>query len=136
MIPTTTAISTSNIQQPYFNLFHNRPEDPTTMNKVAKRKRGKKMIPISIEQLEANFHYPQPEAAKRLGVSVSTLKRRFYEVHGGSMRWPYSDRKRTTTTKRNTIAYILNKDEKPATYLDNQTLFHLHMVFSKYSSFL
>lgn len=51
-------------------------------------RRGKKRLELSQEELEKHFHVSQQEAAKRLGVSVSTLKRRFYEIFN-NMRWPY-----------------------------------------------
>ena len=50
------------------------------------QKRSKRTIHLSASQLESYFHYPQYEAAKKLGVSLSTLKRRFYELYKGA-RW-------------------------------------------------
>jgi hypothetical protein len=38
---------------------------------------------MSLEEMQKYFKYPQPEAAKRLGVSLSTLKRRFYALNMG-----------------------------------------------------
>ncbi len=47
-------------------------------------KRKKK---LSKEEILKYIQYPQPDAARMLNVSVSTLKRRFYEL--GLGRWPY-----------------------------------------------
>lgn len=50
---------------------------------------------LTAEQIESLFHLPQSDAARKLGVSLSTLKRRFYELNkdhwdGKYRRWPYS----------------------------------------------
>lgn len=45
---------------------------------------------ISREEIESCFHMPQHEAAKKLNCSISTIKRRFYELDFGLARWPYS----------------------------------------------
>ncbi|KAF0979180.1 hypothetical protein FDP41_001523 [Naegleria fowleri] len=44
---------------------------------------------VSMEDMSKYFHASQMIAARMLGVSVSTLKRRYKEVSNGN-RWPYS----------------------------------------------
>jgi hypothetical protein len=102
----------------------NGPHAPKTA--LPKAKRGKKVIPLTEEQLRNHFIYPQPEAARRLGVSLSTLKRRFYELHSGK-RWPYNDIK--NTLKKRKLRYIVNDRSKPEKYLDQNTLFALSKAF-------
>lgn len=92
-----------------------------------KPKRGKKVISLSESAIKSHFIYPQPEAARRLGVSLSTLKRRFYECYGGTKRWPYNDWKKII--KKRKISYILNAKEKPTTYIDPNTMFLLNKAF-------
>jgi hypothetical protein len=57
-------------------------------NKIGKRSRNKKLDQITKEDMMKYFKYTQSVAAKKLGVSVSTLKRRFYQLDMGK-RWPY-----------------------------------------------
>ncbi|KAL9656269.1 hypothetical protein ABK040_007882 [Willaertia magna] len=59
-----------------------------TNNAKIKKKKGPKRKVIDRIEMIKHFCYPQPKAAKLLGVSVSTLKRRFYEMQFGS-KWPY-----------------------------------------------
>lgn len=54
-----------------------------------KKKGRKQKFFISEQELTKYYGLSQPDAAQRLGVSVSTLKRRFYELHP-DMRWPYN----------------------------------------------
>lgn len=64
----------------------------------------KKRVDLTKEEIEQYFHVSQNEAAKQMGISVSTLKRRFYELYA-NMRWPYhhavhgptAQKKKTTT---------------------------------------
>jgi len=60
----------------------------TKDGKIAKKKGRKQKFFITEEELHKYYQYSQPEAAKRLGVSVSTLKRRYYKLFPGK-RWPY-----------------------------------------------
>jgi hypothetical protein len=86
-----------------------------------------KMIHIDSKEMERLFIYPQPEAAKRLGVSLSTLKRRFYETHQGK-RWPYSHFKKIL--KKRNISYIVHSRMKPTKQLDPHTLNILKKAFN------
>ena len=54
--------------------------DSSLQSNSADWKRGGKRIELSRKDIEQYVHLPQPEAAERVGVSLSTLKRRFYEV--------------------------------------------------------
>jgi AraC-like DNA-binding protein len=90
-------------------------------------KRGKRIIRLSEDQLQASFQYPQHEAAKRLGVSVSTLKRRFYELYGGT-RWPFKENRRRLVLKES-IHYILNEKNMPTKDLDKNALYALMLAF-------
>merc|ERR1712130_820054 len=91
---------------------------------------------ISREDMKRLFQYPQPVAAKIMGVSVSTLKRRFYALNMGK-RWPYykisspkkSSPKRTKLAACKKIGDILNKRDLPETYLDQSTLHVLNSAF-------
>jgi len=82
---------------------------------------------LSKEDIEKYFSFPQPKAAKLLGVSLSTLKRRFYDTHKGS-RWPYSGIKKQA--KKRSIAYIMNQKNKPVKLLDPHTLHTLKKAFA------
>ncbi len=56
-------------------------------SRVNKQPKKNKII-IPVTQLISLMTLPQPTAARKLGVSISTLKRRFYELSWG--RWPVS----------------------------------------------
>ncbi|KAL9642450.1 hypothetical protein ABK040_011019 [Willaertia magna] len=76
---------------------------PTSMNTSViankpKKKKGRhrKLDTLTYETIREYFKYTQSQAAKKLGVSVSTLKRKFYSL-GYESRWPYT---RTVTPKK------------------------------------
>ncbi len=58
-------------------------------NKNAKRR--KRMVEIPAHRIVSHLVFPASFAAKRLGVSVSTLKRRLVELDCGSGRWPVGE---------------------------------------------
>ena len=89
-------------------------------------KRGKKIIVLSEQQLRTHYIFSQPEAARRLGVSLSTLKRRFYELHSGK-RWPYHDLK--PSLKKRRISFIVNKKDLPEKDIDSYTEHVLSLAF-------
>ncbi|KAG2378841.1 hypothetical protein C9374_007989 [Naegleria lovaniensis] len=68
----------------------------TPVKKPPHKKKGPKKREISRQDMEKYFHVSQTVAAKLLGVSVSTLKRRFYEEF--NMKWPYVPTKQLTST--------------------------------------
>jgi len=89
------------------------------------------VLSISKAQLATFFSLPQPEAAKRLGISLSTLKRRFYEMYGGGQRWPYVLYKRAYRKTR--LSFLVNRANKPTKTLDPHTIHALKLAFAKYS---
>lgn len=89
--------------------------------------KSSKIIQLSKEEIEKYFSFPQPTAAKLLKVSLSTLKRRFYETHRGS-RWPYSGIKKQA--KKRSIPFIVNPKNKPVKLLDPHTLHTLKKAFA------
>jgi hypothetical protein len=84
-------------------------------------KRGGKRIELSREDIERYAHLPQPEAAEKLGVSLSTLKRRyvlissflsfisllycyrFYDGNFSQGRWPSARTRPTQARTRATV---------------------------------
>jgi len=91
---------------------------------------------------------PQHTAAKTLGVSLSTLKRRFYEI--GLGRWPGNliDKKNRdscseeddaasckemtiTPEKKTCISFLVNKTNQDERYLDGVTMMVLHASFNQ-----
>lgn len=95
---------------------------------ISKQAKMKKMIaPISTkkneltkEEIAKYFSYSQSTAAKMLGISVSTLKRRYYAMNLG--KWPYQYAKgmdgESTPRSDGGLDTILNKspvDEKHLT---------------------
>jgi len=97
-------------------------------NKSSPVSPSEKKIMIDKKQMERYYYYPQPTAAKLLGVSLSTLKRRYYEIVG-HRRWPYPDMKRLL--KKKTISYIVHDKDKPTKQLDPHTLHVLKKAFSQ-----
>jgi hypothetical protein len=100
---------------------------PSSKANIGNSDDDSKMIQIDTKEMERLFIYPQPEAAKRLGVSLSTLKRRFYETHKGK-RWPYSHYKKIL--KKRNISYIVHNRMKPTKQLDPHTLNILKKAFN------
>lgn len=73
-------------------------EDISAKRGIQKKRRGgKPKKELTRDQIVACFHLPQHLAAKKLQVSLSTLKRRFYEMNFGLKRWPYTS---NTTGKK------------------------------------
>ncbi len=67
----------NNVSNGHMTTHWKPPSQPTQKTTTNKSK-----ISISDRELREVFAYTQPEAARRLGVSLSTLKRRFYELAG------------------------------------------------------
>jgi len=63
-------------------------------------------IQISRSDMQKYFNCPQRLAAQKLGVSVSTLKRRFYKLKMG--RWPYQ---LTQDKRRRSVWHLVNEVE-------------------------
>jgi len=81
-------------------------------------------IQITREEMSKYFHCPQRLAAQKLGVSLSTLKRRFYQLDIG--RWPYQ---LTQDNRKRSVWHMINetesKCEKELSPLTVQTLTRL-----------
>jgi hypothetical protein len=90
-----------------------------------KMKRGRTNIEISAEELKKVLHYAQPQAAKILGVSLSTLKRKFYQLYPGR-RWS----KQTMTRNKLQMKFLVHRYNKPETYIESSTIHMLNHVFS------
>ncbi|KAG2379420.1 hypothetical protein C9374_006537 [Naegleria lovaniensis] len=92
----------------------------------SKKKKTNTRIEITREMMTKYFYCPQTLAARLLGVSISTLKRRFYDLHIG--RWPYqcislNERKRS-------IYFLMNETEpEDDKELDEKTLMYLRHAF-------
>jgi hypothetical protein len=87
-----------------------------------------KKVKLTKELLEAHFMYSQEEAAVRLGVSLSTLKRKFRSLKIGK-RWPFQE-KRQRERKRS-ISFILNTIEPTSSKrLDYRTINALAKAFA------
>ncbi len=90
---------------------------------------------LTREEMALYFKLPQPEAAKKLGVSLSSLKRRFYELYGNRMkgsgeskvRWSYAFYKKNV--KKTKLKFILNPVNKPTKLLDPHTIHILKLTF-------
>lgn len=95
-------------------------------NSLSYSPRNKRQIHLEKHEIEQFFSYPQPEAAKKLGVSLSTLKRRFYETHG-KIRWPYCAIKKQC--KKRSLSYVMNAKNKPTKLLDPYTISILKKAF-------
>ncbi|KAL0476290.1 hypothetical protein AKO1_010898 [Acrasis kona] len=93
---------------------------------ISKPKSGRK-VKITKEVLQDYYCYPQVEAAKLLGVSLSTLKRKFYELKIG--RWPHYEAR--IKERKRSLTYILNANESNnPKRLDYRTLAVLNEAFA------
>jgi hypothetical protein len=85
--PTTTSHTPSPPPQQQSTKNNNNNKKATTEGGIKKKRKTKKnKIIIPMRDMIRLFSMPQPVAAKKLNVSISTLKRRFYELD--ITRWP------------------------------------------------
>ena len=118
-------------QRKYFSEYI--PYSPSNQCNRKVNRGGKKAIPLSKEEIRANFVYTMKEAAERLGVSTSTLKRRYREMYGRRM-WPYE---RTVepiemrTLETLSLTSILNEVDVPTKYVDSRTMITLLQAFTR-----
>jgi hypothetical protein len=126
-------VQTSFTLTPQEMVFHSYNEAPSHENfgysrdrpGITKQAKMKKNIPAPIntkkqeltkEEISKYFSYSQSTAAKMLGISVSTLKRRYYSM--GLGKWPYQYAKSPKSSfqeKKGGLGFVLNKglvDEK------------------------
>ncbi|EFC39882.1 predicted protein [Naegleria gruberi] len=87
---------------------------------------GSTRITITKEDMSRYFNAPQVMAARLLNVSVSTLKRRFYEMYEG--RWPYQ--KMPTQERKKTIWYYINEEDEPEKNISDHSLRVLNLAFT------
>jgi len=91
-----------------------------------KKSYTRQKIQLSKEDIERYSNVcSQTLAAKLLNVSLSTLKRRFYEL--GMGRWP-KVRNQGEDCKR-TIYYLLNDEDKNTKFIDSLTMQNLQQAF-------
>ncbi|KAL9642977.1 hypothetical protein ABK040_010669 [Willaertia magna] len=83
-------------------------------------------INITKEEMSKYFNAPQVLAARLLNVSVSTLKRRYYEMFKG--RWPYQSL--SNTERKKSIWFYVNEEDHPEKLIPNETLMVLQKAFS------
>ncbi|KAL0478308.1 hypothetical protein AKO1_004338 [Acrasis kona] len=89
----------------------------SNLHSIQKKKARK--IDITPEQIVECTHLSQNEACKVLNVSLSTLKRRYYEL--GIGKWEQKHAKQVGKVEENKldISYILNKkDGRSATHVN------------------
>src|SRR3989338_3125777 len=95
---------------------------------IMKRKNKKSSyIKIPVHDIVRVMTLPQPIAAQTLGVSISTLKRRFYELQFG--RWPNIelDAQSVPTQKpKKGLNALLNEHQDEEANIDNITMKVLH----------
>jgi hypothetical protein len=75
---------------------------------ISKPKKNKITIPI--HDIVRFMTVPQPLVAKKLGVSISTLKRRYYELHFG--RWPINSSNGDVSSEEYSREQMLTHQEK------------------------
>ncbi|KAL9647134.1 hypothetical protein ABK040_004850 [Willaertia magna] len=110
-----------------------------------KRKKAKNRIEIPVHDLIRVMNLPQTEAATKLHVSLSTLKRRFYEL--GMGRWPanlltHSGNNNNShssspiihepCTDKRSLNFLLNEKEEDSNYIDVVSLMILNLSFKQH----
>jgi hypothetical protein len=107
-------------------------------SQISKKHENSNKIKLGRYDILRVLMYPQPVAAKELGVSISTLKRRYYEL--GMTRWPVANAvyesdaempaRKTKQSNKLELSFILNKkNTEPRTRLDAITNKMLQCVF-------
>jgi len=104
---------------------------PRSMSPWSRNKDARK-VELTEEEIAKYYHCPQPVAALLLGVSLSSLKRRYYEIakkkDEHSRRWPYQSL--TIKERKQFIYYVLNcKEPENCTELDQETIDTLKIAF-------
>jgi hypothetical protein len=92
-------------------------------------------VELSETDIRRYFNCPQPVAALLLGVSLSSLKRRYYEIAKKTSqgqqckRWPYQSL--TMMERKQSVYYVLNSREPDhTTTLDPETVSALEKAFT------
>ncbi|KAF0976218.1 hypothetical protein FDP41_004893 [Naegleria fowleri] len=84
-------------------------------------------LKVNYQEMSKYFHAPQIVAARMLGVSVSTLKRRYKEVSKGE-RWPYS--KMSLHEKKKSLWFYINDQDEDENALSQECLLVLQRAFT------
>jgi hypothetical protein len=99
---------------------------------ISNNGRNERKVEISEADIVKLYNCPQPTAALLLGCSLSSLKRRYYEItkRAGQpgKRWPYQSL--TIKQRKQYIYYVLNHKEPDCKYLDEHTIETLKKAFS------
>jgi hypothetical protein len=95
--------------------------------------RTEKKVELTEQAIARFYNSPQPVAALLLGCSLSSLKRRYYEISKSKgesgRRWPYQSL--TLKSRKRFIYYVLNcREPEDATTLDKETLEALTKAFT------
>ncbi|KAG2381307.1 hypothetical protein C9374_006296 [Naegleria lovaniensis] len=83
-------------------------------------------LPVTLQDMSKYFKASQMIAARMLGVSVSTLKRRYKDVSKGE-RWPYS--KMSTNEKKRSLWFYINDEDEDEKALSQECLLVLQKAF-------
>ncbi|KAL0485986.1 hypothetical protein AKO1_012293 [Acrasis kona] len=81
---------------------------PTSIKKKSKSRR----VQVDTKQILECMHLSQNEACKELNISLSTLKRRYYELNIG--KWPnhkQDSKQKPNGVNKADISFIMNKHE-------------------------
>jgi hypothetical protein len=125
-----------------FTLSNFAPTDPslvTNKNKIQKKKSKANKIKIPFHDIVRFLNVPQNIVAEKLGCSISTLKRRYYELQCGQ-RWPINSANSDTgkefleslklsNEEKSKIKTILNQHEVESDFVDPLTMKVLQCAF-------
>jgi len=97
---------------------------PIVSNPVQLKKRNSK--PLTKQMIGATFKYNQIEASRMLGVSLTTLKRKFKQCFPEykQLGWPYRQ-----TRKKMRLEYVMNEFDEKEKDIDRRTVRELERLF-------
>ncbi len=101
------------------------PPTPTSYTILSKTT-NPSVVQLGKKDLSRYFNSPQGLAARLLGVSLSQLKKRYYELFPGR-RWPYQ--LKSLVDRKQSIYYLLNENDKNEKDIDEKTLATLLQIF-------
>lgn len=103
----------------------------SSQGRIRKVKSKKNKIDIPTYEIIRCLCLKQDIAADKLGVSISTLKRRYYELKLG--RWPIDSSHQPDSPcskNKEDVSFVLNKFNEDEIYIDANTCRILRIVFS------
>jgi len=121
----------SNLTHNGSDLWHVKDSSPKSQPQLRERKKTNKVIKALKEDKERYLGMKQKDAAKELGVSLSTLKRVYYKLYKCE-RWPLN-RKNKGIEKISKISFILNPKDVPEKRIAFDTQNFLYWVAQKRS---